>query len=128
MKLHSYFAVFLSLPLAGAASAADRIQTLSDGSKSGRITAMSPIVVQIDVRGVPEKIQVNDIVNIRFDEEPDALTDARMLIRSGDFFEAMKDLKEINVGSIPKDSPILGDVQFYFAYCFAQRARASDLS
>ena len=37
MKRHSCLTVFLSLLLAGAGTAADRIQTRSDGAKSGRI-------------------------------------------------------------------------------------------
>jgi tetratricopeptide (TPR) repeat protein len=115
------YVIVATMLAATAANALDSIGTHTQGTVRGRITGMSPLQVEIDVRGVVEKIPVNDIRAIRFDEEPEDLTDARVNIRSGEFFEAMKTLKEINLANVP-DGPIKADIQFYFAYCAAQRA------
>jgi tetratricopeptide (TPR) repeat protein len=89
----------------------------------GRITRLNPKEITIDVKGAEDVVSVGNVVSVRFDDEPQELADARLRIRSGDFLEAIQLLKEIDVTKLDDtDQPIKQDIQFYFAFCMAQRA------
>jgi hypothetical protein len=80
---------------------------------------------QLDVKdgrtSIVKKIPVNQIVSIRFDDEPDELPDARTQVKSGNFAEAINMLKSIKIEQISRDF-VKQEIYFFLAYCIAQEA------
>ncbi len=116
--------ILMGLLLAGSQTAggADRIRT-HQGNESGDIVNMTKMQIDIkDARtSIVKKIAVNEIVSIRFDDEPNGLPDARTQVRSGNFDEAIEMLKGIKMDQISDDF-VKQEVYFFLAYCIAQKA------
>lgn len=122
--LVSTLAVLLAVPALAFAADTVRVQR-PDGQENlrGRIKRITPAEVTIDVKGVEDEVSVGNIVSVRFDDEPKNLADARLRIRSGNFLEAIQLLKDIDISVLGEaDQAVKQDIQFYFAYCMAQRA------
>ncbi|NIL98306.1 MAG: hypothetical protein GTO62_14545 [Planctomycetales bacterium] len=103
-----------------------RVRT-KDGQESfrGEIKRITPQEIIIDVKGVAEDLSVGNVTSVRFDDEPDELGDARLRIGSGDFLEAIDLIKKIDLAKLGNAQPaVTQDIQFYYAYCMAQRALA----
>ncbi|MDH3717259.1 MAG: hypothetical protein OES79_03970 [Planctomycetota bacterium] len=125
---HRVLASTLAVLLAGPslAFAADTVRVRrADGQENlrGRIKRITPEEITIDVKGAEDVVSVGNVVSVRFDDEPKNLADTRLRIRSGNFLEAIQLIKEIDVSQLSgDDQAIKQDIQFYFAYCMAQRA------
>lgn len=114
---------FITIFFATDAFGRDVVRTRSQGRVSGTVKRLTPSEVVIDVRGIEDTYSVGDVISIQFDDEPQALDDARLRIKTGKFLEAMKLLKSIDVSTVNSDSvAVLQDIDYYLAYCMAQRA------
>ena len=87
----------------------------------GTIEAVSPTEVKIQSRGAPLTFDVKDILKVTFDGEPAELRTARERALSGQYEDAIEELKKVNADDI-QNSVIRQDVGYYKAYCSAKLA------
>jgi tetratricopeptide (TPR) repeat protein len=107
--------------LTGAVRAADTIKTLK-ASLSGEITEITPIEVTINRAGdKTDKVPVNEIDSIRFDNEPAQMLQVRNAITAGRNQDALKFLEKIDADGIENDN-IKCDIEFYKALAAARLA------
>jgi len=119
--LAAFAGVLLIASLAPAAGVTDRIRT-NGGSQAGEITGMTPLEVSLDKgsTGV-DKIPVNQIRNVLFDDEPPELTQARLNVKNGGYTTAIERLDAIDLSSVERG--VIGeDVEFYLALCAAKQS------
>lgn len=84
---------------------------------SGKIGAISKNEVAIETKGGTEKIPANRIESISFNGEPSAMKQARSLIDSGQYDEALERLTKVDT----KRKNMAGEVAFYRAYAIAKK-------
>ena len=102
-------ALVLGVALAPAAALAqnDAVYVGSGAPKRGTVTAMTPNEVKVDVNGVEQSFAVNEIKQIKFGDEPNALDNARNTIGQKNFNAALAELEKNSslfriVGAYPK--------------------------
>lgn len=94
----------------------DMIHMESGRPVRGKIIAMSPTEINVEVRGVEQKIPVTEIRQITFSQEPSQLRRARDLIRQGQLENALVGLNQIDVDRVNRPD-ILVDLEYYRLYC-----------
>lgn len=106
------------------ALAQDRVYPKQGAVASGKILNLSPAAVTIEVRGKNQNFEMSDVRKITFDDEPNSLDRARENVLSGQFDQALDELKKIEVAAI--SAPLVQqDVQFYRYYCEGKLGLAS---
>lgn len=111
------------------AVAADTVNVYRKGSdpnvvtirgQQGKVTAMSLTEVALERSSNTYKIPVNEIVSIRFDEDPPALASIQLAIQTGDYDTAETALNQINIGTITRPY-VKQEVEFFKAYISAMK-------
>ncbi|MCE9545119.1 MAG: tetratricopeptide repeat protein [Planctomycetia bacterium] len=110
--------IAIGWPVAG--HAMDSIKTRSQTYR-GQITSVSPTEVKIDTKPLEQAVKVNEIVSLRYDEEPEGLGKARNLAKSGQYEEALKVLEGIDRASATRKE-VGQDIDYLIAYCTTQQA------
>lgn len=101
----------------------DRVRT-TRGSTTGEVQSTTPIEVTVSKNSGNETIPVNEIRSIIFRDEPNELTQVRvMILERGAYREALDRLGRIEDGDLDRDL-IRQDVEFYRALCAARLALA----
>jgi len=88
----------------------------------GKVTEITKEVVKVEVNTVVQEIPVNEVRDIQYEEDTLDIKTARVLMRNGEFDEALQKLNAINVAELPRDPFMKDDVDFYKAVCTARLA------
>jgi tetratricopeptide (TPR) repeat protein len=97
---------------------ADREKT---ATKRGTITAMTPNEVKIEISGTEQSFPVNEIKQLKFADEPNALDNARNAVGQHNYNSALAELDKIDVGMLKRDME-KQEIAFLKGYCQAQQA------
>jgi tetratricopeptide (TPR) repeat protein len=117
----NYLLAVLILLGVQSATALDSVGTV-EGTVRGKILSQSPTKIVVESKlGIEEQIPVNEVRSVRYDEEPDALAEARNKVRSRDFSAAGQLLRNVDLGSLDR-AMVKQDVEYLRAYCAAQQA------
>jgi tetratricopeptide (TPR) repeat protein len=83
---------------------------------------MTPLEITLD-QGTAgtNKIAVNEIRSVLFDDEPPELTQARLNAKNGGYATAVERLQQIDLSRVERDV-VREDVEFYLAFCAAKQA------
>ena len=120
-KWMTFLAFAAALLVANGTRAADRVKLLQGSTSTGEITEISPNSVTIVLGSKPKKIAVNEVDTVRFDAEPNDLTQARIAVRAGRFDDAQTMLEKIDTADFKR--PEVGeDVEYYKAVVAARLA------
>lgn len=93
---------------------------------SGDIVAVSPMGVEIDVRGESRKVPIESIREVTFAAEPQSLKAARVAIMRGQAAQAIEDLAQIEPADIDgADQLILDELDFAKAAAVGGQAAAT---
>ena len=106
---------------AALAQTSDLVYLASGAPKRGTITAMTPNEVKMELNGVEQSFAVNEIKQLKFTDEPNALDNARNAVGQRNFNSALTELDKINVADLKRDME-KQEVSFLKAYCQAQQA------
>jgi tetratricopeptide (TPR) repeat protein len=102
--------------------ALDAVKTTAGKTVSGKITSVGKLEVEVERGSVVDKVPVNEIVSLTFEEEPAALrTTVRNNIRDGRYEEALEGLEKITFDEEVR-LPVKQELAFLRAYCGAQLA------
>ncbi len=118
-------AMALCLGWAVAAGASDTVRTTTKGNVVGRVTKMSAAEVTVDRNGVPQRIAVNEIKGISYEQDPMELGNAQDNVRDGQFEDALTQLAEIQPAEVVRRE-IQQEIDFLNAFCQAQLALRGD--
>jgi len=110
----------IMLAVAATAGAFDTIKKV-EGTQSGRIVSISPAEVVIDVNGINQKVPVNEIVTIFYDDEPSSMRTAKTNVINGAYENGLEQLGRIDSAELNRPE-LQADASFYKAYCLAQLA------
>lgn len=111
------------LAASSAASAADKIKPLHGSQSSGKLGAMSPTEIVLEVGTTKKKLAVNEIDSVLFDGEPNELAQARIAVHAGRDRDATSMLAKIDASKIDR-AEILQDIEFYRAMAASHLALA----
>jgi tetratricopeptide (TPR) repeat protein len=93
---------------------------------SGDIVAVSPIGVEIDVRGEAKKVPIESIREVTFAGEPQSLRAARVAVNRGQPAQALEDIAKIEPGEMDGvDQLIADELEFVKAAAVGGQAAAS---
>ena len=86
------------------ADAADSIARLGGARPvKGEVTSQNPNQVTVRLKvGIDEEVPVNEIKSLRYDDEPDALKDARSRYANRKYQEVLSMLRSVNAGGIER--------------------------
>lgn len=121
-------AVVLAALLAGqtVAQVPGRLLLSNAPSISGNIVAVSPIGVEIDVRGEQQTVPIERIREVTFTAEPQSLKAARVAIMRGQAAQAIDDLAKIDPAEIDgAEQLIVDELEFVKAAALGGQAAAS---
>lgn len=90
-------------------------------AKKGITKEITKDQVTMETNGVAQSYDVNQIVRINFDEEPNELNNARNAIAVRKYQIAADELKKLD-GKQQKNRHVAADIAFYKAYCLAKLA------
>ena len=90
-------------------------------AKKGVLKEITKDKLTLEINGVAQSFDVNQIVRFNFDEEPNELNNARNAIAVRKFQLAADELKKLD-GKPQKNRDIAADIAFYKAYCQARLA------
>ena len=120
--------VFLSamLTLCGptlvtAQGSADKVQAVGQAPHVGKIKRITAEAVVISVSGRDRTVAVNELANVSFANEPDALSKARRSVDAGRYENAINELGSIDSTAL-RDERVKQDVLFYQALATAHLA------
>jgi tetratricopeptide (TPR) repeat protein len=117
--------VALAILLAGPAIARAQLDTLvlrgQPVAKKGIVKEISKEKVTLEINGVSQSFDVNQIVRLNFDAEPNELNNARNAIAQRKYDVAAGELKKLD-GKPQKNRDVAADIAFYKAYCQARLA------
>ena len=94
--------------------------TVTTRGQQGKVVAMSPTEVSLERSANTSKIPVNEIISIRFDEDPPAMASIQLAIQTGDYETAEASLSQINMATITRPY-IKQEVEFFKAYISAMK-------
>jgi len=127
--------VFLSVAIAlcgpalvPAQGSADQVQAIGKAPHVGKIKKITAEAIVISVSGRDRTVPVNELANVSFANEPDALNKARRAVGAGRYENAINELGSIDSTAL-RDERVKQDVLFYQALANARLALggASDL-
>ena len=106
----------------------DKVQAVGAAPFMGSIKKITATEVVISVNGRDHAVSANEVANVAFANEPDALAKARRSVISGQYENAIKGLKGIDKSAV-RDDRVKRDIMFYQALAHARLALAgaSDL-
>lgn len=117
--------VALAALLLGPAAARAQLDTLllrgQQVAKKGLVREITKDHVTLETNGVAQEYDVNQIVRLNFDEEPNELNNARNAIAVRKYQLAAEELKKLD-GRQQKNRNVAADIAFYKAYCQAKLA------
>ena len=123
-SLFFLIAAVASLTL-GAGTASAQLDTVllrgQPVAKKGVLKEITKDKLTLEINGVPQSFDVNQIVRFNFDTEPNELNNARNAIAVRKFQLATDELKKLD-GKPEKNRNIAADIAFYKAYCLAKLA------
>ena len=90
-------------------------------AKKGIVKEITKEKVTLEINGVSQSFDVNQIVRLNFDAEPNELNNARNAIAQRKYDVAAGELKKLD-GKPQKDRDVAADIAFYKAYCQAKLA------
>jgi tetratricopeptide (TPR) repeat protein len=90
----------------------DVVVPVTGSRLTGTILATSPVAVEIDVTGTKRTIEVRDIENVFFTEDPRDLVTARSRVESGQYEDALGVLTRIDMSTVTRDL-VRQDIEFY---------------
>jgi tetratricopeptide (TPR) repeat protein len=102
--------------------AADRVWKVQ-GSESGTLRSATREGATLDADGKAIFTPVEELRWVQFDDEPPALTQARLNVAAGGYGTALKKLQSIDPKGVIEPGPA-SDLDFYTAYCIARLALA----
>lgn len=108
-------------PAALLAQTTDLIYLASGAPKRGAITAMTPNEVKMEINGAEQTFAVNEIRQLKFADEPNALDNARNAVGQRNFNSALTELDKIDVNVLKREME-KQEVAFLKGYCKAQQA------
>jgi tetratricopeptide (TPR) repeat protein len=120
----SLFAALASLTLGAGNASAQLDSVLLRGqpvAKKGLLKEITKDKLTLEINGVPQSFDVNQIVRFTFDGEPIELANARNAIAVRKFQLAADELKKLD-GKPEKNNEVAADVGFYKALCQAKLA------
>ncbi len=94
----------------------DRVYPKQGAAATGKITALTPAEVTINVRGKDQKYAISDVLKITFDGEPKGLERGREQVLLGQYDQALDELKKLTPAGI-ENPLIIQDIEFYRWYC-----------
>jgi len=124
------FSLFFPIAIAagltlGASTASAQLDSLllrgQPVAKKGVLKEITKDKLTLEINGVAQSFDVNQIVRFNFDEEPNELNNARNAIAVRKFHLAADELKKLD-GKPQKNRDIAADIAFYKAYCQARLA------
>jgi tetratricopeptide (TPR) repeat protein len=89
--------------------------------KRGLVKEITKDTVTLEVSGVAQTLQVNEITRLSFSDEPIELNNARNAIVSRKYPLALDELKKLD-GKAPENRNIAADIAYYKAFCQAKLA------
>ena len=123
-SLFFLIAAVASLTL-GAGTASAQLDTVllrgQPVAKKGVLKVITKDKLTLEINGVPQSFDVNQIVRFNFDTEPNELNNARNAIAVRKYQLAADELKKLD-GKPEKNRDIAADIAFYKAYCLAKLA------
>ncbi len=132
MQLSSLFlrgaavAAIVSIAGPAAAQTPGRLVLNNAPGISGEIIAVSPIAVEIDVRGETKKVPIESIREVTFSAEPQSLKAARVAIMRGQPAQALDDIAKIEPGEMEGAEPlIVAELEFVKAAAIGGQAATS---
>ena len=103
-----------------------RVHVFEGPSVGGQIVAVSPNGIEIETRGKTLKVPIENIREVTFTSEPQALKTARIGIAKGQPAQALEDLKAIESGEMEgADQLVVDDFAFAKAAAVGGKAAAS---
>jgi tetratricopeptide (TPR) repeat protein len=123
MKLHLFplLIAFAALAPQVAQAQQDQVFRKSGAPTRGIVTGVSPTEITLQASGADQKFPVNEVKLVSFDAEPNELNRARQNMLTGQFEQALEDLKKIDAASIGREI-VRQDVQYYRALAQAKIA------
>ncbi len=115
------FACVWMLGVSSAEAQLDRVYDMNGENFSGAVVQSSKDGVQLDKGGITKPYEAGDILKIMFEGDPPQLTKAREFALSGQYNQALGELKKINIQVIARDI-IKEDVDYYYAMSEAKLA------
>lgn len=112
------------LALSACAPAEDLIKT---GNRKivGKVTEITATEVTAQVLGTSEKVPVNEIEDLAFEEDPAPLKQARVEAVTGRYHEALAALEKVDLAQVSR-AAVKQDVEFYRALCASRLALAGE--
>jgi tetratricopeptide (TPR) repeat protein len=123
-----FVALALAAALAGQAAAQvpGRLILVGAPGISGDIIAVSPMGVEIDVRGEPQQVPIERIREVTFTAEPQSLKAARVAIMRGQPAQALEDLAKMEQGEMEgAEQLIVDELEFVKAAAIGGQAAAA---
>ncbi len=90
-------------------------------AKKGIVKEITKDRVTLEINGVTQSFDVNQIAKLNFDEEPNELNNARNAIAQRKYDLAVGELKKLD-GKPQKNRDVAADIAFYKAWCQAKLA------
>jgi len=90
-------------------------------AKKGVLKEITKDKLTLEINGVAQSFDVNQIVRFNFDEEPNELNNARNAIAQRKYDLAVGELKKLD-GKPQKNRDVAADIAFYKAWCQAKLA------
>ncbi|MCG8651395.1 MAG: tetratricopeptide repeat protein [Pirellulales bacterium] len=94
----------------------DQVFTRNRSTVTGKIVAVTPIQVTVEVQGARREVKVNEIRRVVFDGEPSELNIGRGQALVGKIESAWRELNKLNPNDIQREI-VKRDWQFYLAFC-----------
>ncbi|MCD0460289.1 tetratricopeptide repeat protein [Roseiconus lacunae] len=113
--------LLLSLLAGHAVAQSDQIYSTSGARLEGNVVGVSPVAVEIDVRGSKRSVSVNEISRVTFAEDPPGLQAGRARAIAGKYKAALVDLQMVNPAEIEREL-VRQDLIFYLAFVRAKLA------
>jgi len=108
------------------AQQAGRVRLTSGAEIPGEIIGLSPNGVEVETEGKPRKFAIESVKEVRFDDEPDAVRDARGLLLRRDGAAALAALGRIESGEMDgADREIRAELAFVTSAATAREALAT---
>jgi outer membrane protein assembly factor BamD (BamD/ComL family) len=126
MKLAIVLTALFLLASAGTAWSNDQIYlSTKERPVFGKITAMTPASITLDISGGQNEIAANEIKRITFENSPGSLMEAQKALLDGDYEKADEALKKETVED--KRPEIAQEIAFCKAYCAAMLTLSGDV-
>lgn len=122
MLLRNIISLTLLVALVQIASAADEIVPIKGSVIEGTVTSMSKDEVTISSGGVPRKVPVSEIREIKFDGEPFELSTVRRFVRDGQYDQALDRLADVKASGLSAN--VQAELAFLKAVATARFAMA----